>query len=168
MEISAKLFEEVVIFATESHKGQTRRDGKPYILHPMEVMAVLASVKKSSNPLLLSAVCLLHDVVEDCDVPIREITHRFGLAVSGMVQELTSNESEIEKIGKAHYLAKKMTKMSSYSLGIKLADRYTNLESPSQNKIEETRYILDYIRKHRVKLTKTHKKLMKMIEKRLK
>jgi len=58
---------------------------------------------------------LLHDTVEDCEnISLQEIAENFGYYVAALVDELTSNESEIKKIGKTDYLKNKMTNISSY------------------------------------------------------
>ncbi len=75
---------EALAFAAEAHKGQLRKIvGTPYILHPMEVAAILSTL--SGNEELLIAG-LLHDTVEDCGVRPEEIAERFGLRVSALVQ----------------------------------------------------------------------------------
>lgn len=163
------LLEKAIHFATEKHQGQIRKGtGMPYIIHPISVMVILNKIKKSNNPELIAIACLLHDVVEDCGVTLEEIAAEFGHAVASLVEELTSDEKEIAAVGKKEYLAHKMLKMSSYALRIKLADRLDNvhdIEPHMFNKIEETRYILDNLKKR--KLTTTHKKLIKMIEKKI-
>ncbi|MEI6118803.1 MAG: hypothetical protein WCP92_06360 [bacterium] len=69
-----------------------------------------------------------------------------------MVEELTSDPKEIAKIGKTTYLKKKMEKMTSYALVIKLADRRHNVKDMSETTKEfqkkytqETNDILDYL-----------------------
>ena len=52
--------------AVEAHRGQSRRDGSPYILHPLRLMM---SVNSSDAKM----VAILHDVVEDCDVSFADI-----------------------------------------------------------------------------------------------
>ncbi len=170
MKLTSAELELAILFATEKHKGQIRRgDGRPYVLHPISLLITLGKLKKSSNFLLISIASILHDTVEDCDVTLESIAVLFGHQVASLVGELTSDKAEIARIGKAKYLAEKMKKMSSYALRIKLADRLDNLEDidpiNDQGKIEETRYILKELKNR--KLTGTHKKLIKLIEKKL-
>lgn len=172
MEISAKLLEKAIIFATEKHKGVVRKgNGLPYIIHPIAVMLILNSIKKSNNDLLIAIVALLHDVVEDCDVTIEEIAAEFGHKVSSIVYELTSDKDKIKEMGKKEYLLDKMINhMSSYALRIKLADRLHNISdmesmkiSNREKTISDTLFILEGLSER--KLTKTHKKLIKLIKK---
>lgn len=169
MKVTPALLEKAILFATEKHKGQLRKgDGLPYIVHPLAVMAILNQIKKSNNAILIAIVCLLHDVVEDCDITLDEIAAEFGHAVAALVDELTSDKKEIDAVGKKQYLAHKMLNMSSYALRIKLADRLHNVQDilpHMESKIEETKYILEGLKNR--KLTATHKKLIKAIRKKI-
>ena len=76
--------EEAIVFATHAHEGQMRKMAHtPYILHPMEVAAIIATI--TQNPDVIAAG-VLHDTVEDCDVDPREIKRRFGARVAALVQ----------------------------------------------------------------------------------
>jgi guanosine-3',5'-bis(diphosphate) 3'-pyrophosphohydrolase len=173
--IPQKLFERAIEFAVEKHKGQKRKgDGRPYILHPMEVAILILKHKKSVNAYLLGTCAILHDVVEDCGVTLAEITKEFGAQVASIVDELTLDKTNYLTIGKAEYLAQHTVKMSSYALAIKLCDRYSNVMDLASMPKEfadkykaETHLILERL-KTRDKLTKTHKKLIKLIKKEIK
>lgn len=83
-------FNEAVAFATAAHAGQCRKlSGIPYILHPMEVSAIAATMSNSED-LLIAA--LLHDTVEDCGVEPAEIKRRFGARVAALVQSETEDK----------------------------------------------------------------------------
>ncbi len=176
MKMTNQLLEKALIIATEKHKGQIRKgDGRPYILHPIEVMMTLYKYKKSKNHILIAIVCILHDAVEDTDLTIEEVAEIFGYLVAGLVQELTNDKEKIEKMGKAVYLLDKMSNMSSYGLRIKLGDRLVNVNDMEnmtpdfiKDNIDQTNFILDGLVKNKVKLTNTHKKLIKDIKKTLK
>jgi len=171
MEITGRLLERAIIYATEKHKGQIRKgDGKPYILHPIGVMMIMSKIKKTKNFNLLATCCLAHDIVEDCGVSLQEIADEFGYNVASIVQELTSDKDQIKKIGKEEYLLEKMLKMSSYALVIKLCDRLHNLQDMESmdyefksKTISQTTYIIDGLVER--KLTSTHNKLIKEIKK---
>lgn len=170
MKVTPELLEKAILFATQKHAGQLRkRNGMPYIMHPIAVMTILNEIKKSNNGLLIAIACLLHDVVEDCGVTLQEIGELFGHRVASLVEELTSDEKEIAHVGKKEYLAHKMLTMSSYALRIKLADRLHNLSDfdveRDFNKMIETIFILDNLKKRN--LTSTHRKLIKIIRKKL-
>lgn len=78
---------EAIMLATEAHAGQFDKGGQPYILHPLRVM--LACKTEDER---IAAV--LHDVVEDCGVPLHTIRQGFGLAVEAAVDALTRRPDE--------------------------------------------------------------------------
>lgn len=176
-QIDAKMLEDAILFATEKHSGVVRKgNGLPYITHPLAVMAILLGIKKSNNPFLIAIVAICHDLVEDVkEVTIQMIADRYGLMVASLVQELTSDEEEIKRVGKDKYLLDKMVRMTSYALRIKLADRLHNvsdmLSIPAEKRakyIVETNYILDGLFESKRKLTKTHLQLIDMIKENIK
>lgn len=176
MNVTAETLEKAIIFATEKHSGVKRKgDGRPYILHPLSVLHTLLAIKPNSkNAFLLAVAAILHDTVEDCDVTLQEIAELFGYQVASLVQELTSDKAEIDRIGKTEYLKQKMINMSSYALFVKLVDRLDNIkdmksmsESFRNKQITSTTIILDALELER-KLARTHRILIKMIRKEMK
>ncbi len=73
-------------FAREKHKGQIRKSGEPYIVHPVEVCRILVELEMA-EPVL--AASLLHDVVEDCGVELSELHAEFGPEIERLVDGLT-------------------------------------------------------------------------------
>lgn len=74
--------------ARAAHQGQTRRyDGVPYIEHPIEVANIL--IKHGITDERTICVALLHDVVEDTDVPIEQIGVDFNHQIMRDVKALT-------------------------------------------------------------------------------
>src|SRR5579871_5215677 len=73
-------------YARQMHAGQTRKDGAPYITHPVEVAEILAELEMDEQTL---AAGLLHDVVEDCGVTLDEIQREFGAEVAHLVDGVT-------------------------------------------------------------------------------
>ncbi len=76
-------------FADVAHLGQKRKNGEPYITHPIAVAAECASWKLDAQALMAA---LLHDTIEDCGIEKREILERFGSAVAELVDGLTKLE----------------------------------------------------------------------------
>ncbi len=176
MKIDSKLLEKAIVYATEKHKGQVRKgDGRPYILHPLSVLIKLNKYKKSKNQFMLGIACAVHDVFEDVEgVTLQEIAEHFGHKVAALVEELSTNKDECNALGKPQYLLNKMLAMSTYALCIKLCDRLDNLEDMKtmseefkSKSIAETCFIIEGLIKGR-DLTKTHKALIKAINKYLK
>jgi RelA/SpoT family (p)ppGpp synthetase len=77
---------EALDFALSAHEGQTRKSGEPYIVHPILVAAITATI---SNDEMMVQAALLHDVVEDTPYELKDIIERFGDDVAHMVEGLT-------------------------------------------------------------------------------
>ncbi len=82
----AELVRQAYEFAEEKHRHQKRKNGEPYIIHPLEVTEILADLEMDEKTL---AAGLLHDVVEDCEVAQEEIERLFGAEVSHLVDGVT-------------------------------------------------------------------------------
>ncbi len=72
--------------AEDAHAGQYRKSGEPYIIHPVLVAAIVASL---SNDVTMVIAALLHDVVEDTSCSIETIESLFGNDVRHIVSGLT-------------------------------------------------------------------------------
>jgi len=82
------VIDQAIAFAAIAHAGQKRKyTGDPYIVHPLEVMSIVRTVEPDREDMAVAAV--LHDVVEDTPVTLREIERRFGADIGFMVKELT-------------------------------------------------------------------------------
>lgn len=143
--------ERAKLFATLAHDGQARKyTGEPYITHPAAVVALVKTV-----PHTLEMVCAawLHDVAEDCGVPLEQISSSFGPEVAGLVEQLTDvskpsdgNRAKRKEIDLQHTAA-----ASPEAKTIKLADLIDNSRSiierdPEFAKVylKEKRALLDY------------------------
>jgi GTP pyrophosphokinase len=84
------LVERAFEFSASAHRGQKRLSGDDYISHAVEVAKILVAQHLDSVTI---AAALLHDVVEDADVGIRDIKERFGEEVAGLVDGLTKISS---------------------------------------------------------------------------
>lgn len=82
--------------AEEAHGDQKRRSGEPYIIHPVCVAKILVELGMDSESVIAA---LLHDVVEDTDVPLATIEKMFGKDVALLVNGVT-------KLGKIPYSSK--------------------------------------------------------------
>lgn len=116
--------------AAKAHQQQRRKSGEPYILHPIEVARICVE-EIGLGP--TAVVCaLLHDVVEDTDVSLKEIHNRFGDRVALIVDGLTKldglHDSESPQ---AENLTKVLRTMLSdvRVVLIKMADRLHNLRT---------------------------------------
>lgn len=156
-------------FATKKHAGQTRRDGTPYINHPIRVANNVSIFKNSKEIEMLIICALLHDTLEDTATTYYELVQTFGPQVASIVLEVTTDEDLKNEIGKERYLEIKMKNMSSWALVIKLCDRLDNVSdliSCSENfqvkYINETIGILEYLVSKR-NLSMTHLNIIRFI-----
>ena len=82
------LVEKAICFAADKHSGAIRKlEGTPYILHPMEVAAIVGSMTRDEK---IIAAAILHDTVEDTATTLSEIMEEFGPRVA----ELVAGETE--------------------------------------------------------------------------
>ena len=85
------MYNKALVFAIEAHINQKRKDGKPYINHPISVAIELA--KNGADDELICAG-LLHDTIEDTTVSYDELKEEFGEGVA----ELVSGDTEDKKL----------------------------------------------------------------------
>lgn len=81
-----------IIFATNAHAGQTDKQGKQYIFHPLRVMLTLVA---EGAPLEAVIAAALHDTVEDTDATLDQIGHEFGDVVREIVDAVSRREGEV-------------------------------------------------------------------------
>lgn len=74
-------------FARNAHEGVRRKSGEPYITHPLSVALIV--VDEMGLGVKSVQAALLHDVVEDTDYTLEDLSFRFGAKVSSMVDGLT-------------------------------------------------------------------------------
>ena len=85
-----KLIMKAYNFANEKHKNQKRISGDLYIIHPLNVAYILASIGLDDSTI---CAALLHDVVEDTDVTNDDLKELFGKEIADMVQGVTKLSS---------------------------------------------------------------------------
>lgn len=92
MEKNYCLLDRAIIFATNAHAGVNRKGkDRPYIIHPLEVMTIVATIKDDQNVL---AAAVLHDTMEDAGVTKAEIQSIFGERVADLVASESENKRE--------------------------------------------------------------------------
>src|SRR5688500_8049961 len=85
-EADLELLRRAYVFSALEHKGQVRQSGEPYVMHPLEVAAILADMKLD---VVAVAAGLLHDVVEDTRTTPARIAELFGPEVAHVVEGVT-------------------------------------------------------------------------------
>ena len=119
-------------FAKQAHKGVRRLSGEPYIMHPIAV----AQIACESIGLGSTSICaaLLHDVVEDTDYTVEDISNLFGPKIAEIVDGLTKISGGIfgdKASAQAESFKKLLLTMSNdiRVILIKISDRLHNMRT---------------------------------------
>jgi GTP pyrophosphokinase len=118
-------------FAYLHHKDQKRFSGEPYIIHPLEIAIILATLKLDTTTI---TAALLHDIVEDTGITLETIRELFGediaLLVDG-VTKISSIKKKSKSIEQAHNIRKMLlaTIKDVRVIIIKLADKLHNMRT---------------------------------------
>ena len=125
------LIDRAVDYARDKHKDQKRKDGSPYIIHPLAVAEVVAEMGLDIDAILSA---LLHDCIEDTDASFDEIARLFGQTVAELVEGVTkltranfssSEQAQMENLRKMFMAMSKDIRV----VLIKIADRLHNMRT---------------------------------------
>lgn len=130
-QISLERVKKAYEIASVAHANQTRASGEPYVIHPIEVAFILVDLGMDTD-----SVCagLLHDVVEDTEISLEEISRQFGSEVATLVDGVTKI-GKIPLTTKEEQQAENVRKMllamaeDVRVIIIKLADRLHNMRT---------------------------------------
>ncbi len=120
--------QEAYAYALVKHADQKRKDGSPYIIHPLAVAQIVAEIGLDTDSVLAA---LLHDCIEDTDSTFDEIARRFGTTVAELVEGVTKltrvafssmEEEQMENLRKMFMAMSRDIRV----ILIKLADRLHN------------------------------------------
>lgn len=142
-------------FARDKHEGQYRKNGEPYIIHPLTMACNALSLGIRDDEVI--ATILLHDVCEDCDVSLQELPVADAVRHNVELMTFSVMNGESKEIAKNRYY--NMILQTRAATLTKLIDRCHNVSSMagtfSKDKlnvyIEETRhYVLPLLRKAKI------------------
>ncbi|MHB0970254.1 MAG: RelA/SpoT family protein [Thermoanaerobaculia bacterium] len=126
-----ELLQRAYVFSALAHKGQIRRSGEPYLVHPLNVAHILADQRLDETSI---AVGLLHDVLEDTLTTKEKLRELFGEDIAELVDGVT-------KISKYAYVSKEEAQAETFRkmllamatdlrvVLVKLADRLHNMRT---------------------------------------
>ena len=127
----SKLIMKAYNYAVAHHGDQKRKSGEPYIIHPIHVAYILSGLGLDDATI---CAALMHDLAEDTDVTIEDISKEFSPEIAEMVNGVT-------KLGKINYVSAEEQQVENYrkmflAMGkdirvilIKLADRLHNMRT---------------------------------------
>ena len=125
--------DKALLFTIKAHKNQSRKNGKPYLVHPLSVALELA--KNGADDELISAG-LLHDTIEDAGITIEELKSTFGDKITDYVLFETENKKLSWEERKQNTIdALKNTDNRNYHMLV-CADKLSNIKD-IQNDISE-------------------------------
>ncbi|MBQ6851530.1 MAG: bifunctional (p)ppGpp synthetase/guanosine-3',5'-bis(diphosphate) 3'-pyrophosphohydrolase [Oscillospiraceae bacterium] len=123
--------ERAVEYAAQKHKDQKRKDGSPYIIHPLAVAEIVAEMGLDLEAILGA---LLHDCIEDTDASFDEIARLFGSTTAELVEGVTkltranfssTEQAQMENLRKMFMAMSKDIRV----VLIKIADRLHNMRT---------------------------------------
>ena len=126
-----QIIDRAVQYANEKHKFQKRKDGSPYIIHPLAVAVIVVEMGLDLDAVLGA---LLHDCIEDTDASHEEIEQLFGATVAELVEGVTkltradfssTEEAQMENLRKMFMAMSKDIRV----VLIKIADRLHNMRT---------------------------------------
>ena len=125
------MVDRAVEYAREKHKDQKRKDGSPYIIHPLAVAEIVAEMGLDLDAVLGA---ILHDCIEDTDASHDEIAKLFGKTTAELVEGVTkltranfssTEQAQMENLRKMFMAMSKDIRV----VLIKIADRLHNMRT---------------------------------------
>ena len=128
---NVEIIESAIRYAEDKHKDQKRKDGSPYIIHPLAVAEVVLEMGLDVDAVLGA---ILHDCIEDTDASFDDIAKKFGRTTAELVEGVTkltradfssTEEAQMENLRKMFMAMSKDIRV----VLIKIADRLHNMRT---------------------------------------
>ena len=129
-------------YAAAHHGAQKRKDGSPFVTHPIAVAQIVAEELHLDSESIIAA--LLHDCIEDTDATYDDIAKRFSPTVADLVEG-------VSKLTRVHYTSKEEEQMENLRkmlmamakdirvILIKIADRTHNMRTMEYQSTDKQR-----------------------------
>jgi len=128
-----ELIDKAFRIANEAHWNMRRKSGEPYIIHPISVAKIVnREIGLGAKSI---AVALLHDVVEDTEYSLEDVTRDFGPKIASLIDGLTKISGTYNKENSSSLQAENFRKMlltlsdDLRVILIKIADRLHNMRT---------------------------------------
>jgi guanosine-3',5'-bis(diphosphate) 3'-pyrophosphohydrolase len=127
----SNLYEDALVMAINAHDGQRRQSGEPYVIHPIRVAkraaASMGSKFTHGHVEVVKITAVLHDVLEDTDVPSCDIEAHFGAQVARAVELLSRPPKALRTQSYAQWIDTLIGTGNKIAIRVKHADVTDNL-----------------------------------------
>ncbi|MBO4914450.1 MAG: bifunctional (p)ppGpp synthetase/guanosine-3',5'-bis(diphosphate) 3'-pyrophosphohydrolase [Oscillospiraceae bacterium] len=137
-----EMIEKAYHYAVEHHGEQKRKDGSPYVTHPIAVAQIVADELRLDSESIVAS--LLHDCIEDTDATYDDIARQFSTTIANLVEGVskltrvvytTKEEEQMENLRKMLMAMSKDIRV----ILIKIADRTHNMRTMEYQSKEKQR-----------------------------
>jgi len=129
--INTELIKKAFLISKKYHAEQFRRSGEPFVIHPLEVAKIIASIELDQASIIAA---ILHDLVEDTDFSIDKVKDEFGEEIARIINGVTKldkivfhtkEEKQVENLRKMIIAMSEDVRI----ILVKLADRLHNMRT---------------------------------------
>ncbi len=154
------LIEKAIRMATSAHQGQMRKDGPPYIIHPVAVALMLA---RHGFAKAVIAAALVHDVLEDTPITADEMGEELGPEVLELVQAVSYDKTLSWEDQRVKYV-EAVRKALEGAKAISIADKIHNAESLLMAYEKEGKAVWSHFNRPRDKKIWFEEEMLKMFK----
>lgn len=153
------LIEKAIRMSVSAHAGQMRKDGPPYIIHPVAVSLMLA---RHGFAEAVIAAALVHDVLEDAPVTADEMRDELGEEVLALVKAVSYDKALSWEDARVAYVEAVRTAPEG-AKAISIADKIHNAESLLMAYEKEGKSIWSHFNRSRDKKLWFEEEMLKMM-----
>jgi (p)ppGpp synthase/HD superfamily hydrolase len=133
-----------LVYAERQHQGQLRKCGGPFILHPLEVAALLRDAGASDE---LVAAGLLHDVTEKTTAAPADVRRRFGARVAKLVGVVSEDSAIASYKARKAALREQVAGAGEDALKLFAADKLSKVRELSLYEVEAPARRIEHYRR---------------------